>query len=77
MECGSLPCKKVVYTCGPRYNVQYKTAAENALHFCYRNSLRFLKEEGLRTMVITCIYSKRKVGEQQERTQLLLRIHGL
>ena len=57
--------------------MQYKTAAENALHFCYRNSLRFLKEEGLRTMVITCIYSKRKVGEQQERTQLLLRIHGL
>lgn len=42
---GNLPCKRLLHTVGPRYNEQYKTAAENALHFCYRNSLRMLKEE--------------------------------
>lgn len=40
---GNLPCKRVVHTVGPRYNERYRTAAENALHGCYRNSLRVLK----------------------------------
>ena len=34
-----LPCKKVIHTVGPRYNERYVTAAESALHYCYRNSM--------------------------------------
>ena len=50
----------VLHTVGPRYNEQYKTAAENALHFCYRNALRVAKEEGIRTLALTCIYTRKK-----------------
>ncbi|GMI02699.1 hypothetical protein TrLO_g6860 [Triparma laevis f. longispina] len=57
---GNLPCKRLLHTVGPRYNEQYRTAAENALHFCYRNSLRMLKEESLKTLALTCVYTKRK-----------------
>ena len=30
-----LSCKAVIHTVGPKYNIKYKTAAENALHHCY------------------------------------------
>ena len=56
----NLPFSRLLHSVGPRYNEQYKTAAENALHFCYRNALRICKEEGLRTLVVTPVYTKRK-----------------
>jgi hypothetical protein len=33
---------------GPRYNERYQTAAESALHYCYRNALELLVENKLR-----------------------------
>lgn len=32
----SLPARYVIHTVGPRYNIKYQTAAESALHYCYR-----------------------------------------
>jgi O-acetyl-ADP-ribose deacetylase (regulator of RNase III) len=56
----NLPSKNVIHTVGPRYHEKYRTAAENALHNCYRNSLVLLKENKLRTIAFTVIHSERK-----------------
>jgi hypothetical protein len=44
-----LPCKKIIHTVGPRYNERYKTAAESALHYCYRNAVEEAVENKLRS----------------------------
>lgn len=31
-----LAARNVIHTVGPRYNIKYHTAAETALHYCYR-----------------------------------------
>lgn len=31
-----LPAKLIIHTVGPKYNLKFQTAAENALHMCYR-----------------------------------------
>ena len=46
-----LPCKKIIHTVGPRYNERYKTAAESALHYCYRNAVEEAVENKLRSAV--------------------------
>lgn len=56
----NLPCQRIIHTAGPRFNVKYRTAAENALHSCYRNSLQVLVELNLRTVGFTCINSEKK-----------------
>ena len=55
-----LACRRLIHTVGPRYNEKYKTAAENALHNCYRSCLRVAKEEGLRSVALPCLYTQRK-----------------
>uniref|UniRef100_K3WWZ1 Macro domain-containing protein n=1 Tax=Globisporangium ultimum (strain ATCC 200006 / CBS 805.95 / DAOM BR144) TaxID=431595 RepID=K3WWZ1_GLOUD len=55
-----LPARHIIHTVGPRYNLKYKNAAENALHMCYRSSLSVAKEENVRTIALSCIYIKRK-----------------
>ena len=52
--------KRIIHTVGPKYNVKYDTAAENALHGCYRSCLRVLKEQKLRTIAFPCVYEERK-----------------
>lgn len=53
----NLPARFVFHTVGPRFNQKYKTAAENALHNCYRNCLQLLKEQGLSTIGFCVINS--------------------
>ena len=36
----NLNARYIIHTVGPRYNARYKTAAENALHSCYRVSVQ-------------------------------------
>jgi hypothetical protein len=45
---------------GPRYNAKYQTAAENALHNCYRNSLQVARETGIRSVALSVVNSQRK-----------------
>lgn len=53
-------CKHIVHTVGPRYNPKYRHAAEHALHTCYRNCLRIVRECRLKSVVIPCVYKLKK-----------------
>ena len=55
-----LPTKYIIHTVGPRYNVHYKTAAENALYSCYRNILRLAYENKLTSLAVCCVHSARR-----------------
>jgi hypothetical protein len=52
-----LPCKKIIHTVGPRYNERYKTAAESALHYCYRNAVEEAVENKLRSPPDGCSFA--------------------
>lgn len=52
--------RHVIHTVGPRFNVKYRTAAESALHNCYRSTLELLKESGLSTVGFSVINSIRR-----------------
>mmetsp|Transcript_16212 Transcript_16212/g.18045 ORF Transcript_16212/g.18045 Transcript_16212/m.18045 type:complete len:634 (-) Transcript_16212:80-1981(-) len=56
----SLPARYIIHTVGPRYNEKYRTAAENALHNCYRSSMQLLKEHNLSTMAFSVINSEKR-----------------
>lgn len=56
----NLPSRFVIHTVGPRYNEKYKTAAENALHNCYRSCLEVLKEQNLKTIAFPVINSQKR-----------------
>ena len=69
----SLPAHRIIHTVGPRWNVKYKTAAENALHGCYRSSLQILLENNLATISFPCVYTERKKYPRQEAVHTALR----
>ena len=56
-----LTARAVAHTVGPRYNIKYKTAAENALHSCYRSTLQLVKEAGY-SSVAFCVINSPKRG---------------
>jgi ganglioside-induced differentiation-associated protein 2 len=56
----NLNARAIVHTVGPRYNIKYKTAAENALHNCYRSSLQLTKENGLASIAFCVINSEKR-----------------
>lgn len=47
----------IIHTVGPRYSDQYYTAAESALHICYRGVLDYCFEHKLTSVVIPPIHS--------------------
>ena len=56
----NLPCKAVIHTVGPKYNIKYRTAAENALHHCYFHCLEEMVEEGHRTIAFPVVNVPKK-----------------
>ena len=69
----SAHAKRIIHTVGPRFNVKYQTAAENALHNCYRNCLQTLVEQELRSIAFCCINSERKGYPQENGAHIALR----
>ena len=63
----------MIHTVGPRYNAKYQTAADNALHGCYRNCLRLMKEANMKTIAIPCIYADDKGYPRREAAHIAIR----
>ena len=54
-----LPAKHVIHTVGPRYQEKYITAAENALHKCYRNTMALAREQLFETVAFIPLHKQR------------------
>lgn len=65
-----LPARFVIHTVDPKYSAKYRTAAEHALHACYRSVLQAAKERKLRSLGLGCIYSLRKSYPREEATHI-------
>ena len=57
---GADPRRHVIHTVGPRFNAKYRSAAESALHNCYRASLELIKENQLSSIAFPAINSIRR-----------------
>ncbi|CAD5117617.1 DgyrCDS6372 [Dimorphilus gyrociliatus] len=68
-----LPCRSIIHTVGPRYNIRYKTAAESALFNCYRSCLNLVREYNIRTISIPCIHSSRRGYPSYEGAHIAIR----
>ena len=68
--------RHVIHTVGPRFNVKYRTAAESALHNCYRATLELTKEAGLVTLAISPINSVRRGYPPEAGAHMALRTFG-
>ena len=68
-----LHARYVIHTVGPRYNIKYKTAAENALHSCYRGCLQIAKESRLKTVAFSVINSDKRGYPRDEGAHIALR----
>lgn len=68
-----LPCKKIIHTVGPRYNERYVTAAESALHYCYRNAMEMAVENKLTSLAASCVYTERKGYPRREAAHIAIR----
>lgn len=68
-----LPAKKIIHTVGPRYNERYKTAAESALHYCYRNAMEMTVESGLSSLGLCCVYTTRKGYPRKDAAHIAIR----
>jgi O-acetyl-ADP-ribose deacetylase (regulator of RNase III) len=62
---GNLLAKHVIHTVGPRYQQKYITAAENALHKCYRNTMAVCREQIFTTVAYIPLHKKRVRDEIQ------------
>mmetsp|Transcript_19345 Transcript_19345/g.28834 ORF Transcript_19345/g.28834 Transcript_19345/m.28834 type:complete len:617 (+) Transcript_19345:42-1892(+) len=69
----NLFARSIIHTVGPRYNIQYKTAAENALHSCYRSCLQLLKENHLKTIAFCVINSEKRGYPRKEGAHIAIR----
>ena len=62
---------------GPRFNIKYRTAAESALHNCYRATLELTKEAHLASVAISPINSVRRGYPPEAGAHMALRTHVL
>ena len=51
----NLPCRKVIHTVGPIYDIEHPEKSQNDLVSCYRESLRCAIEHQCRTIAFCCI----------------------
>nr|XP_039261975.1 ganglioside-induced differentiation-associated-protein 2-like [Styela clava] len=56
----NLPTRYAIHTVEPRYNPKFYSAADTALHICYRTALQVCAERGLRTVAISPLHITRK-----------------
>lgn len=68
-----LPSRRVFHTVGPKYNVKFSTAAENALSHCYRACLELLIENDLKSMAFGCIYTEAKAFPREMGAHIAIR----
>jgi len=69
----NLHARYIIHTVGPRYNARYKTAAENALHSCYRVCVQLAKENRLKTVAFCIINSEKRGYPREEGAHIALR----
>lgn len=69
----SLPARYIIHTVGPKYNIKFQSAAENTLHFCYRNVLQKAKELGLHSIAIPVINSIKRNYPPDQGAHIALR----
>ena len=68
-----LPSKRLFHTVGPIYKEKYRTAATSALHSCYLNCLKLLKEEGHKTIGFPCLYTTAQKFPREDAAHVALR----
>uniref|UniRef100_A0A224XB52 Putative hismacro and sec14 domain-containing-containing protein n=1 Tax=Panstrongylus lignarius TaxID=156445 RepID=A0A224XB52_9HEMI len=68
-----LPAKLIFHTVGPKYNLKFQTAAENALHMCYRNALLKAYELKLKSIALCVINSVKRNYPPDEGAHVALR----
>ncbi|XP_075211843.1 protein GDAP2 homolog isoform X2 [Lycorma delicatula] len=72
-EAYNLPSRYILHTVGPNYNIKFQTAAENTLHFCYRNVLLKAREKKLSSLGLCVINSVRRNYPPDEGAHIALR----
>jgi len=70
---GNLAVHKIIHTVGPRWSKKYETAAENALHSCYKSSLIQCVENTMRTIALPCLYKSKKNYPREEAAHVAAR----
>jgi ganglioside-induced differentiation-associated protein 2 len=68
-----LPASYIIHTVGPRFSVKYQTAAENALHGCYRRSLEIASEHGLDSVAFPLVNTERKGYPKEAAAHIAIR----
>jgi O-acetyl-ADP-ribose deacetylase (regulator of RNase III) len=68
-----LPASRVIHTVGPRFSVKYLTAAENALHACYRRSLERCVENKLRSVAFCVVNTESKGYPKEQAAHVAIR----
>lgn len=69
----NLPARYIIHTVGPRYNIKYQSAAESALHLCYRRTLECAVEKKMRTLSCCVINSVRRSYPPDQGAHIALR----
>ncbi|XP_042224075.1 protein GDAP2 homolog isoform X3 [Homarus americanus] len=68
-----LAARYILHTVGPRYNIKYQTAAESALHNCYRRTLQCALEKKMRSLALCVINSVRRGYPPDQGAHIALR----
>ncbi|KAK4287873.1 hypothetical protein Pmani_039070 [Petrolisthes manimaculis] len=68
-----LSTRHIIHTVGPRYNIKYHTAAETALHYCYRRTLEKGVEKRMKSIALCVINSVRRGYPPDQGAHIALR----